>query len=84
MIKHLNRWEISKKLNNLGSKIYVKYFVGTKTTCMDDYMQPSLRNAPKYFILFFATNDFESDKTTESIVNTIIHLVMPMQNYQHE
>ena len=30
MIKHLNRWEMSKKVNNPGCKIYVKHFTGAK------------------------------------------------------
>ena len=57
MIKHLNGWEMSKKVNNPGCKIYVKHFARAKTICMKDYMQPSLRNAPNHFILHVGTND---------------------------
>ena len=31
MIKQLNGWEMSRKVNNSGSKIYVKHFAGGKT-----------------------------------------------------
>ena len=41
MIKHLKGWKMSRKVNNPGCKIYVKYSRGVKTTCMNDYMQPS-------------------------------------------
>ena len=53
MIKHLNRWEMSMKINNPGCKIYVKHFALAKTTCMEDYIQPSLRNEPKEFTFQF-------------------------------
>ena len=79
-IKHLNGWEMSKKVNNPGCKIYVKHFARSKTTCMKDYMQPSLRNAPKHFILHVGTNDLDSDKTAESIVNTIIDLARSLKD----
>ena len=34
MIKHLNGMEMSKEVNNPNHKIYVKHFMGAKTTCM--------------------------------------------------
>ena len=83
IIKHLNGWEMSRKVNNPGCKIYVIHFAGAKTTCTKDYMQPSLRNAPNHFILHVGTNDLDSDKTAKSIANTIIDLAMSMKNDQH-
>ena len=80
MIKHLNGWEMSKKVNNPGCKIYVKHIAGVKTTCMKDYMQPSLRNTPNHFILHVGTNDLVSDKTAESIANTTIDLATSLKN----
>ena len=38
MIKELNGWEMSKKVNNPGWRIYVKHFAEAKTTCMKDYI----------------------------------------------
>ena len=48
---------MSKKVNNQGCNIYVKHFASTKTTCMKDYIQSSLRNAPNHFIFHAGTND---------------------------
>ena len=84
MIKHLNGWEMSKKVNNPGCKTYVKHFEGAKITCMKDYMQPFLRNAPNHFILHAGINDQDSDKTAESIANTIIDLATSLKHDQHD
>ena len=45
-------------------------------------MQPSLRNAPNHFILHAGTNVLYSDKTVESIANTIIDLATSLKNDQ--
>ena len=53
---------------------------------MKDYIQPYLKNAPDNFVLHFGTNDLDSDKTTESIPNTIIDLALAtlLKNDQHD
>ena len=71
---------MSKKVNHLGSKIYVE----AKATCIKDYMQSSIRNVPKHFILHVRTNDLDYDKRAESIENTIIDLVTSLKNDQHD
>ena len=38
MVKHLNGWEMSKKLN-ANCKMFIKIFSGAKTTCMNDYVK---------------------------------------------
>ena len=38
MAKHLNGWEMSKKIKNC--KVYVRSFPGTKVRCMEDYKKP--------------------------------------------
>ena len=35
MIKHLNGWDMSKKIIKSECKIYVKSFTGAKTSCMN-------------------------------------------------
>lgn len=82
MIKHLNGWKMSKKVDP-GCKICVKHFAGTKTKCMKDYMQPSLKNPANLFTLHVGTNDFGSEETAESIANTIINLATSLKNDQH-
>ena len=71
MIKHLNGWGMSKKVNNPGCKIYANHFAGAKTTYMKDYIQSPLRNVPNHFILHVGTNDLDSGKTAEYIANTM-------------
>ena len=51
---------------------------------MKDYMKPSLRNAPNYFIFHVGTNDLNSDKTSKSIANTIIDLATSVKNEQYD
>ena len=43
-------------------KIYVKTFSGATTTCIEDYMKPSLWMSPDQFILHIGTNDLASSK----------------------
>ena len=66
MVKHLNGWEMSKKLN-ANCKVFVKTFSGAKTTCMHDYVKPWVRSSPDHFILHVGTNDLGSDKSPKEI-----------------
>ena len=50
MIKHINGWEVSKRLES-DCKGYVKQFSSSGTKCMKDYMKPSLQENPDHFIL---------------------------------
>ena len=63
MIKHLNGWDISKKTDKSECKIYEKSFASAKTSCMKDYLKPSLRSTPNHFILHVGTNDLNSNQT---------------------
>ena len=47
-------------------------------------MQLSLRNPPNQFILHVGTNDLDSDKTAESIANTINCLATSLKNDQYD
>ena len=42
MIKHVNGWEISQKLEG-NRKVYMKHFSGAKAKCVKDYIKPSER-----------------------------------------
>ena len=61
MIKHVNDWEISRKLQNC--KVYVKHFSGAKTKCMKDYIKPSQRENSDHYILHVGTNDLCLDRS---------------------
>ena len=55
MVKHLNGWEMSKKIKKC--KVYVLSFPCAKVRCMDDYKKPSVRDKPDHFIVHIETND---------------------------
>ena len=83
MVKHLNGWEISKKLN-ANCKVFAKTFSGAKTTSMHDYVKPSVRSSPDHFILHAGTNDLLSDKSPEEIARSIIDLATSIKNEKHD
>ena len=79
MLKHLNDWEMPKKVKSVG-QIFVKHFSGTTTNCMEDYMKPSLRKKPKsYKIIHAATNDLILDRTSQDIATSIVNLACLMK-----
>ena len=71
MIKHLNGWDMSKKVHKSECKVYVKSFPGAKTFYMKDYVKPSSKITPNHFILHIGTilyytfglSSFNEDKT---------------------
>ena len=83
MEKHLNGWEMSKKLN-ANCKVLVKTFSGAKTACMHDYVKPSVRNSLDRFILHVGTNDLSSNKSPEEIARSIIDLATPIKYKKHD
>ena len=83
MLKQLNGWEMSKKLN-ANCKMFVKTFSGAKTTCMHDYVKPLVRSSPDHFILHVGTNDLSSDKSPEEIARSITDLATSIKNEKHD
>ena len=83
MVKHLNGWEMSKKLN-ANCKVFVKTFSGAKTTCMNDYVKPSVRSSTDHFILHVGTNDQSSEKSEEEIARSITDLATLIKNEEHD
>ena len=75
MIKHVNGWEISRKLQG-NCKVYVKHFSGAKTKCMKDYIKPSQRENSDHYILHVGTNDLSLDRSPELIAKSIIDLAL--------
>ena len=72
IVKHVNGWEIAKKLPNC--KVYAKSFSGAKVRCMKDYLKSSLRQNPDHVVLHVGTNDLDSDKDPELIAKSIVDL----------
>ena len=79
MVKHLNGWEISKKLNK-NCKVFVKTFSGAKTACTHNYVNPSVRSSPNHFIFHIGTNDLSSNKSPEEIARSITDLALTLQH----
>lgn len=66
MIKHVNGWEISRKVQNY-CKVYVNDFSGAKTKCMkDDYIKHYNHHLNRHhFILHLGSNDLCLDRSPE-------------------
>ena len=77
MLKHLNGWEMSKKVK-IDCKIFVKHF-GVTANCMEDYMKPSLRKDPNHIILHVGTKDLILDRTLQYITISIVNLACSMK-----
>ena len=73
MVKHINGWEISKRLQS-DCKVYVKQFSGARTKCMKDYMKHSLRENSDHFIIHVGTNDLNMERSPELIAKSIAEL----------
>ena len=83
MIKHVNGWEISWKLQG-NCKVYVKHFSGGKTKCMKDYIKPSQRENSDHYILHVGTNDLCLNRSPELIAKSIIDLALTLKNESHD
>ena len=83
MIKHVNGWEISRKLQG-NCKVYVKHFSGAKSKCMKDYIKPSQRENSDHYILHVGTNDLCLDRSPELIAKSIIDLALTLKNESHD
>ena len=78
MLKHINRWETSKRLQS-SCKVHVKQFSGAKTKCMKDYMKFSLRKNPHHLILHVGTNDLNKERSPEPIAKSIVDLAATLK-----
>ena len=82
MIKHLNGWEMSKKIRNC--KVYVRSFPSAKVQCMDDYQKPSIRDKPDHFIIQIGTNDLNSKVSSKSNAESIVDLAMSLKTKSND
>ena len=83
MIKHVNGWEISRRLQG-NCKVYVKHFSGAKTKCMKDYIKPLQRENSDHYILHVGTNDLCLDRSPELIAKSIIDLALTLKSESHD
>ena len=83
MIKHVNGWEIWRKLQG-NCKVYVKHFSGVKTKCMKDYIKPSQCENSDHYIVDVGTNDLCLDRSPELIAKFIIDLALTLKSASHD
>ena len=78
MVKHINEWEISKRLRS-ECKVYVKQFSGARAKFKKGYMKPLLRKSHDHFILHVGTNDLNTEISPELIAKSIVGLVTTLK-----
>ena len=81
IVKHINGWEISKRL--LQCKVYIKYFPCAETRCMKNYLKPSLCQNPSHFILHMVTSDLKSVKSSKARANEIMNIAISLEIEAH-
>ena len=77
IVKHIRGYELSQRVENC--KVFVKSFSGTKVRCMEDYIQPTLRETPSHVILHVGTNDMTTKQDPEQIAESIINLAVKIK-----
>ena len=78
IIKPVNSYEISKKLENC--RVLIRSFPGSKVWYMKDHMEPSVREKPGHIILLIGTNDLNIDRAPDLIAKSIIGLAISMKS----
>ena len=82
MVKHLNGWEMSKKIRNC--KVYVQSFPGAKVHCVDNYKKSLIRDKLDHFIIHVGTNDLNSEISSKSIAKLIVDLPMSLKTESND
>ena len=83
IIKDIKSHKIKQQLGT-GENIFVKSFPGAKTSCMHDYVKPSLKLKSDLFILHCGTNDLKSEKSPEIIAKEILNLAAKTKQPDNE
>ena len=80
IIKHIKGYTISSSLGNF--KVYVKYFPEARVRfrCMQDNVQPTLRENPDHKIIHVGTNDLVSNTPAEKVAESIIGLASTLKS----
>ena len=73
MIKKVFGDKLSRQLEN-KHQVVVRSFGGAKTQCMEDYIKPIMKLAPKQIILHCGTNNLPSNEDPETIAKNIMNL----------
>ena len=69
-------WNWGKLIDNWKHKVKVRYFPGSRTDGMYDYLKPLLRKLPDYIFLHIGTNDALNNTSRE-----ILDKILKMKTY---
>ena len=70
IVKHIRGYELSQRVENY--KVFVKIFSGAKVRCMENYIQPALRETPSHVILHVGINNVTIKEDPQQIAESII------------
>ena len=69
IVIHFGSYELSERVENCG--VFVEKFSNAKVRCMEDYIEPALREMPSHVILHVDTNDVTTKQEAQQIVSLI-------------
>ena len=83
MVKHIQDWGITKKLEN-RHKVYIRQFPGSKVICINNYVKPCIReNNPDYITFHVGTNDIPTSKDPLAIAQSVVDLAKSVITQDH-
>ena len=77
IVKHVRGYELSQRVENC--KAFFKSFSGAKVSCMEDYIKPTLREAPSHVILNVGLNDVTTKQDPQQIAESIINVAVKIK-----
>ena len=78
-VKHIRGYELSQRVESC--KVFFESFSGAKMRCMEDYIQPTLRETPSHFMLLVSTNDVTTKYVSQQISGSIINLAVKIKKH---
>ena len=74
---HIGSYELPEIVENCG--VFVEKFSNGEVNCMEDYIEPALREMPSHVILHVETNDVTTKQDTQQIGKSIINLAVKIK-----
>ena len=78
MIKYVNGYEISKKLENC--KVHFRSILGSKVSCTKDHVKLLMREKSDHILLHIRTNGLNSNREPNLIVKSIVDLTIAIKS----
>ena len=77
IVKHIREYELLQRVENC--QVFVESFSGAKVRCMEDYIQPTLRETPGNVILHVGANDVTTKQDPQQIAESLINLAVKIK-----